>query len=183
MSRKMIHKGQKGFTLVELVIVVALAGIVSVAIVATTFQVFTFSALASNQMTAIRQVQQAGFWVSPDVMMADPGEIDNNPAGGEFLVLRWQAHDGTWHEVDYVWEGMPSSDIATLLRYKYSAPDLDSLGPPATPDSITTVAQYIDHYQTSFVPAPSGGYDFEVVATVGEQTETRTYEVQPRVGT
>ena len=183
MNMKKLGKGQRGVTLVELVIVVALAGLVGAAITATAFQVFTFTTRISNQMTAIRQVQQAGFWVSPDVMMADPTDpsnIDVDPGDGKFLVLRWQAHDDTWHEVDYVLEGVPSSDVAVLTREHYTGPSLDSL----SLDSVTTVAQYIDPNATdTFCDWDGKALTFKVTATVGEQTETRVYEVKPRVGT
>jgi prepilin-type N-terminal cleavage/methylation domain-containing protein len=180
MNMKKLKRGQRGFTLVELVIVVALAGLVSIAITATAFQVFTFSTRISNEMTAIRQVQQAGFWVSPDVMMSEPDEINVNPGGGKFLVLRWQAHDGTWHEVDYILQSVPSTGVATLIRNNYVALNLTS---------TTTVAQYID---TSIDPSTGkpktnctwagGTLTLTVTATVGGHSENRTYEVQPRVG-
>jgi prepilin-type N-terminal cleavage/methylation domain-containing protein len=176
MNMKKLKKGERGFSLVELVIVVALAGLVGVAITATAFQVFTFSTRLSNQMTAVRQVQQAGFWVSPDVMMSEPGKINVNPGGGKFLVLGWTAHDDTVHEVVYSLVDI-SGGVARLQREHYIGPDPDSL----TIDSTTIVAEYIDP-TTSFVPVAGGAYDFTVTATVGGQTETRIYEVKPRVG-
>jgi prepilin-type N-terminal cleavage/methylation domain-containing protein len=171
-NMKKLRKGQKGFSLVELVIVVALAGLVGAAITATAFQVFTFSTRLSNQMTAVRQVQQAGFWVSPDVMMAEPDEIKVNPGGGKFLVLGWTAHDGKEHEVTYT---ITADDRLQRTH------NITEGGQTTTEVSI--VAEYIDSYQTSFVPVAGGAYDFTVTATVGEQTETRVYEVKPRFGT
>ena len=163
---KKLKKGQKGFSLVELVIVVALAGLVGVAITATAFQVFTFTTRISNQMTAIRQVQQAGFWVSPDVMMADPGKITYNASSEKFLVLGWTAYDDTEYEVDYILQN------GVLLRQHYTKP-------ASVPDYTTVVAEYI----TSASLASSGSeYTFTVNATVGGQTEGRTYKVEPRVG-
>ena len=176
MNMKKLRKGQRGVSLVELVIVVALAGLVGVAITATAFQVFTFTTRISNQMTAIRQVQQAGFWVSPDVMMSDPtppSNIDYSGQGGNFLVLRWTDGNGSEHEVTYL-----ITAGNKLQRTHKITPD----GGPTTEVSI--VAEYIDidPAQTSFVPE-GDAFKFKVTATVGEQTETRTYEVKPRVGT
>jgi prepilin-type N-terminal cleavage/methylation domain-containing protein len=167
MNMRKLKRGQRGFSLVELVIVVALAGLVGVAITATAFQVFTFTTRISNQMTAIRQVQQAGFWVSPDVMMADPGKITYNASSEKFLVLGWTAYDDAEYEVDYILQN------GVLSRQYYTKP-------ASVPDYTTVVAEYIS--SVSFAPSGSA-YAFTVTATVGGRTETRTYEVKPRVGT
>lgn len=167
MSMKKLKKGERGFSLVELVIVVALAGLVGAAITATAFQVFTFNTRLSNQMTAIRQVQQAGFWVSPDVMMAEPDKITYNASSEKFLVLGWTAYNDTEYEVDYILQN------GVLSRQRYTKPAV-------VPDYTTVVAEYIS--SASFVQYGSA-YNFTVTATVGEQTEMRTYEVKPRVGT
>jgi prepilin-type N-terminal cleavage/methylation domain-containing protein len=179
MDTGLIRKSQRGFSLVELVIVVALAGLVGAAITATAFQVFTFNTRLSNQMTAIRQVQQAGFWVSPDVMMAKTVVIGGSP--GVLLTLSWNEAGGTGisHNVTYTLETMPGG-LKRLQREHY-------IGTPLTLNSTTTVAEYIDPNQTSCAPAgvlPAGSaLTFTVTATVGGQTETRTYEVKPRYGT
>jgi len=172
MNMKKLKKGQKGFSLVELVIVVALAGLVGVAITATAFQVFTFTTRISNQMTAIRQVQQAGFWVSPDVMMSNTTKINVNPGGGKFLVLGWTAHDDKAHEVIYSLVDI-SGGLARLQREH----KIDS-----TLNSTTTVAEYIDSAETS-CDWDGKVLTFNVTATVGGRSETRTYEVKPRQGT
>jgi len=171
MNMKKLKRGQVGVTLVELVIVVALAGIVGAAITATAFQVFTFSTRLSNQMTAVRQVQQAGFWVSPDVMMAQT--VTRGPNSGFPLTLTWQEWGtNTTHTVTYNLTYM-SSELALLQREHRIGLSLNS---------TTAVAEYIDPTGTSFVLYGSA-YNLTVTATVGEQTETRAYEVKPRQGT
>jgi prepilin-type N-terminal cleavage/methylation domain-containing protein len=166
-----IRKGQRGLTLVELVIVVALAGLVSIAITATAFQVFTFSARISNEMTAIRQVQQAGFWVSPDVMMAQ--DIEPGVSSGFPLTLNWtDLETDDAHEVVYTLENM-GNGLERLVR-EHSVNG-------ANPDTMV-VAEYIDQAGTSFVADGDDGFKLTVTATVGGHSETRTYEVQPRVG-
>jgi len=185
MNMKKLKRGQMGVTLVELVIVVALAGLVGAAITATAFQVFSFSTRLSNQMTAIRQVQQAGFWVSPDVMMAKTVTPDGCP--NCLLTLNWTDGANNKHGVIYRLVDM-SGGLRRLQREHY-------IGTPLALNSTTTVAEYIDvtidpvtgkpktRCEPPGVLPPSVALNFTVTATVGEQTETRTYEVKPRVDT
>jgi len=173
MNMKKLKKGERGFSLVELVIVVALAGLVGVAITATAFQVFTFTTRISNQMTAVRQVQQAGFWVSPDVMMAKtvtPGGCPNC-----LLTLNWTDGANSKHGVIYRLVDM-SGGLRRLQREHY-------IGTPLALNSTTTVAEYINSTQTSCAwNNITKALTFNVTATVGGRTETRTYQVSPRPG-
>ena len=81
MNMKKLNKDQRGLTLVELLIAILLTGLITGGITMTIFQVFNLNTRTSNHMTAVRQVQHAGFWVSPDVQMAQPEKIDDNPSG------------------------------------------------------------------------------------------------------
>jgi len=85
------YKGQGGFTLVELLVAIAITGVIITAISTAVFQVVAGNIYNSNQMTATRQVQQVGFWMSQDGQMAttassadDPGTTEN-----EVLTLTW----------------------------------------------------------------------------------------------
>ncbi|MCJ7575935.1 MAG: type II secretion system GspH family protein [Dehalococcoidia bacterium] len=185
MKMKKLKKGQRGFSLVELVIVVALAGLVGVAITATAFQVFTFTTRISNQMTAIRQVQQAGFWVSPDVMMAQ--NVKEGGCANCLLTLNWTDGASNKHGVIYRLVDM-SGGLRRLQREHY-------IGTPLALNSTTTVAEYIDvtidpvtgkpktRCEPPGVLPPGVALNFTVTATVGGRSETRTYEVKPRQGT
>jgi len=175
MKMKKLRKGQRGVSLVELVIVVALAGLVGVAITATAFQVFTFTTRISNQMTAIRQVQQAGFWVSPDVMMAQnvtPGGCANC-----LLTLNWT--DGANNKHGVIYRLVDMSDGLTRLQREHY------IGTPLALNSVTMVAEYIS-YPAGTSCAWNGTakkLTFTVTANVGGRNETRVYQVEPRPGT
>lgn len=167
----MIQRDQRGLTLVELLIAILLAGVVTSGITMTIFQVFNMNSRTSSHMTAIRQVQHAGKQVSQDLLQAkgvEPGENSGFP-----LTLTWTDWDNNaQHEIVYTLEDMPSGEFKILQR-SYSVND----GEP----TVTRVAEYIDRDQTSCVP-DGDAFIFEVTANVGGQSETRIYEVMPRSG-
>jgi len=171
MMIRRLHKDQKGFTILELVIVMLLTGLITTAITTTFFQVFEINARTANHMTALSQVQQAGKLVSEDMLEAQADMIDDSPEDGEFLILGWNST--ALHEVVYeLTEG-------ELWRSE----SIDG-GEP----TLTRVAQYIssDPAETS-CELEGDVLIFKVTATVGEgtiheETEQRIYRVQPRPG-
>jgi len=177
LEMKKLHKDQRGLTLIELVIVIALTGIITAAITMTIFQVFNMNTRASNRMTAVSQVQHAGKLVSQDILEAQT--VMAGDTAGFPLSLNWTEGgvSGDSHEVIYTLENMPSGEFKRLQReHKINS----------VHESTTIVAEYIDTDQTSFYPLgmlPAGGtLTFTVKATVGKESETRIYRVQPRPG-
>jgi prepilin-type N-terminal cleavage/methylation domain-containing protein len=174
MDRRLIHRSQRGFTLIELLIAIGITAIITGVLTASIMQVWTVSYRTRDRMTAVRQVQQAGFWVSPDVMTAQT--VTPGGCADCLLTLSWTEVTGshTAHQIKYILVDM-SGGLERLDREHY-------IGTNSTPDSSITVAEYIN--SASFVKLPNGNaYNFTVTATVGDQSETRTYEVQPRPGT
>ena len=156
----LIHKNQRGVTLVELIIAVAITGIITGGITMTIFQVFGGNERTSNHMTAIRQVQNAGYWISHDTQMAQ--EVNDNPTAPEVLILTWTEWDNTAHQVTYTLQGTElwRDDSGQQLR----------------------VAQYIESISCQFA---GGKLTLTVTATVGgwkPASETRVYEIIPRPG-
>jgi prepilin-type N-terminal cleavage/methylation domain-containing protein len=165
MNMKRLHKDQRGLTIIELLVVIVLTGLITAAITTTFFQVFDMNTRTANHMSALSQVQQAGKLVSEDILEAQPDMIDDSPAGGEFFILSWNITPA--REVTYTLED------GELWRSESVDDD---------PPTLTRVAEYIDPDQTSCV-WDSGVLTFTVTATVGEESETRIYRVQPRPGT
>jgi len=95
----MLKLNEKGFTLVEaLVTVLILSSILSVA--ATTVVVTMKTSRQNTECTVnLRQVENAGNWISSDALMSQ--EVDINKSG-VFLNLRWSDWDGNSYEVDYL---------------------------------------------------------------------------------
>ena len=163
MKMKKLKKSEKGLTLVELLIVIAITGLIAGGITMTIFQVFNINTRTTNRMTAVRQVQNAGFWVSPDVQMAQ--SVDAGGSSGFPLALNWTEYvTGNNHTVIYTLEN-------NELQRSHSVNGGNS--------TVTPIAEYIDSAQTSCV-WDGEWLTFNVTATVGGQSETRVYEVKPR---
>ena len=163
----LIRQRQSGLTLVELMIAIALAGIVTAGITMLISNVFATSARTSNHMTAVRQVQSAGYWGSKDALQAQNVTPDGGDSGFP-LTLTWE-WEGTKNEVTYT--------ITADNKLQRSLKITPNAEEPTTQVSI--IAQYIDPAETSFLPRDSA-FIFRVTATVGGQSETRVYEVEPR---
>lgn len=175
----LIHRGQLGLTLVELLIAFALVGIVTAGVTMTISHVFTRSVHTRDHMTVVRQVQSAGYWVSRDALQAQ--DVDTF----EFLELTWtEIETGDKYEVVYSLIDMPSGGLKSLQRSVTVTPPGEGATPTTT---VSLVAQHIDPAGTGFEPVagalPRGGtLVFTVTARVVDQSEKRVYEITPRPG-
>jgi prepilin-type N-terminal cleavage/methylation domain-containing protein len=74
-------KNQHGFTLVELLVAIAISGIVMSAFVSTFFHVAITSGRASDTLIASKEFQNVGHWINRD------GQTAKSAIGGAELVL------------------------------------------------------------------------------------------------
>lgn len=169
----LVNKKQGGFTLIELMLAIALSGIITGAITATIFQLVDGSARTNNHMIAVRQAQEAGFFVSRDAQMIQEEPVIERNVDDELesITLTWTDWGGTVNVVIYTFEG--TGEVRELWR--------------DDGDGKVIIAQFInpdlDKTDCNF---EDGRLTFMVTTTVGagsqEQSETRTYEVVPRPG-
>jgi len=151
---------QSGFTLVELLIAVAILGAISGALSMAIVTIMKTTDSTKDQAVILQQVQNAGYWISRDVQMAE----DVSPGVGGALVTVNQA-DG---EVAYVFDG------TTLKRQPFGGQE-------------TVVAQYIVEEDTSFVDDTETGvdrftkYKLTIKARRGEAEVERVYEIAQRI--
>ncbi len=166
---RLINKKQRGFTLIELLIAIAITSLITGAVTAAIFQTFTINARTSSHMTAVRQVQTAGYWISHDTQMAQEVLIDGG-ASGFPLTLTWTEWvDETVSVVTY------TITADSELKRSYS----EDGGAPIE----LIVARYIDPDQTN-LQFTDGVLTVTITATVGDYpegvSETRVYETTPR---
>lgn len=175
-----INKNQIGFTLTELVIVLAISGVITSGVTAAVYQIISGNARSSNHMTAVRQVQDAGYWVSHDSQMAQSSSVNATATTGFPLTLTWTEWGNNNNcKVVYYLQNMAGSSLKRLQRsYSENGTTLDN----------SIVASYVDISgsppKTSCNKTTEGVIIFTITVTVGtspyEGNETRVYEIIPK---
>ena len=161
-----MKRGEKGFTLLELLIGVAIMGVIAVPLMMATTTLLTNPQRSTDQNVVLHQVQNAGHWISRDVQMARNVDFDE-PDVFLSLDIPFDTDENNDYSVVYLFYG------SKLKREVY-----DSLG---TLVSETLIADYIDTDNTTFSILVSGNYNLTVRAAKGEAVVTRGYEVGQRV--
>jgi prepilin-type N-terminal cleavage/methylation domain-containing protein len=164
---KRIHKGQRGLTIVELLIALPIAALIVAAATGAIIQLLNGSE-ASNRMFACRQVQTAGYWMSKDGVQAQLVDITAPP---DILILEWETDAS--YRIIYSLPDMPSGSLKQLERTE------EVNGAEGTTLVIATnlVPEETSCHWTS---DEEQSFIFKVTARVGDQTETRIYEIKPR---
>ncbi len=125
-----INKKQRGFTLLELIIALAITGAITGGLATSIFQTLDYSARDNMRMVAVKQVENAIHYINRDVQMAQIIEPTED-ADGFPLVLTWVEWDvdNTEHVVTY-------SIVGNELQRSHSEDG-------GTPTELT-LAQHID---------------------------------------
>jgi prepilin-type N-terminal cleavage/methylation domain-containing protein len=167
---KRIHKGQRGLTLLELLIALPIAALILAAATGAIIQLIN-SSQASSRMVACRQVQTAGYWVSKDGLQAQRVNITAPTA---ILILEWTEWEGNVsYRITYSLQDMPSGSLKQLRRTE---------AVNGTAGATLTIATHRVPEETScnWTNDERQAFTFNVTAKVGKQTETRGYEITPR---
>jgi prepilin-type N-terminal cleavage/methylation domain-containing protein len=165
----LLNKNQRGFTLIEMLIVLAISGFVTGTTTMTIFQVLDGNVRTNNQMEAISRVQDAGYQVSQDAEQAQT-IVRTEDEDGFPLTLSWTDWENNdQHQVIYsiVDNKLQREVSGTRYEFEYifnTDPDTGEL---------KTYCTLIDDTLSCTLTAIVGSGS-------QKQTETRVYEVIPR---
>ena len=180
---------QRGFTLIETVIALAITGVVAASVGTALFQIQSAISSHSAHIAAVKQVENAAHYINRDVQSAQV--ITPQGSQGFPLVLTWVSWDSA------------STDYTTIVTYALNPPTSGSVqltkrlqtyqaDGSLNKDQTTVVAKYIN-YSTS---SPSNTYcnynagnhtltlQLSTTATSRDKqaTETRLLSIIPRPG-
>jgi len=161
---------EKGFTLIELLVGIAILAFVVGAASMTVITMMRLSPQSNNWAIALRQVQNAGYWISRDVQSSNA--VNTSPPSPKFLVFTIPTGPSTSKQVEYEFEG--SGNLKKLTRKDTG--------------QTMMVAQYIyynpgdpDNSTKATYDSTSRKLTFTTAATSGKTTVTRQYEATQRV--
>ena len=161
---------EKGFTLIELVVGLAIAAFVVGAASMTTVTMMTLTPQNTDWAVALRQVQNAGYWVSRDVQMSKGDITVDTWPNATFLTLTVPEWDsGAVSVVDktfvYEFEDM-SGGLKRLMRNNQ------------TDGEEIMVAEYISNAVANY---DSGTLTLTITTSSGNTAVTRQYEAIQRL--
>ncbi len=171
--------GQKGYSLIELLVALPIMGLASVAAGSAIFQIMNNTESANDRISVVRQVENAGYWISGDAQMALVATTTANLTDPNFLVLNWIEWDDDldpiYHSSTYFFTDV-TDGIGTLKRNHVST----------TGDNQTIqIAQYIyydpaDIANTSNASYQSAVLNVKITAIIDQTRESKEYNIKHR---
>lgn len=166
------YKGQRGFTLIDIVISLAISGIIGIAASAACFQVLDTTSRNNDYTTASRNVMNAMYWIGRDAIMA---QSINGTAGfpsTSDLSLRWT----TW------------DNLECSVNYTLQDGQLRRIFSDGIQESRTLVAESINSSSNmTYCSTDNGTLTIVITSSVGEGnkitdvTRTRDIASRPRI--
>ena len=161
-----INKNQRGFTLIELVVVLGVTSII-LGIVSLAFSdVINYSSRNTYRMTAIKEVEHAIYRITLDGQMTQ--SVSGNLTAANGLTLNWVDWNGSLNKVTY-------NVVNGQLQRSYSVNGEHFI--------YSVEVAHLNSAQTSCVVS-SQVLSFKITSTVGGgfqmRSETRSFNVTPR---
>ena len=175
-----INKDNRGFTLIEMMVVLALTGVIGNALVITINTTTDTVGKSRNQVDSTCQVRTAELWIQKDGKMAHTINLGSPSATGLPVTLVWHDWDGNKYQATYAIE-----DNVLVRNYEVLSPDntvIESLTQIIAEDIVAGSPQ------TTCRVIETGDKAGEIIFTMTVQQgddkqkglAIRTFEVRPR---
>jgi prepilin-type N-terminal cleavage/methylation domain-containing protein len=163
---KTIRGKQKGYGIIELVMVLAISAILAVGISSFTIQSITETSRSNIHLQETQQLENAGFWFSRDVQMSQ--NVTTGVNAGFPLQLYWEDISHNTHLVTY-----------NIMENQIQSTYVENGGPPQQ----MLVAQLINSAPSlTSCNYTDGMLNLKLTASIGESSFTRTYQIKQRPG-
>ncbi len=120
--------GDKGFTLLEMAVTLAITAIIAFGASITTFQIIKASGSSQNLLTATNQANILGNMMCRDILTAQTVNAtdDADTADNELVLISWRDWEtGNAYDIRYIW--LPSADSLQKLKRKQMIYDMDNV--------------------------------------------------------
>lgn len=111
---------EQGFTLLEIIVVLAVSGILVAAFASPISSILFRTSDQSNRVTAVSNLQNAAVWIDKDVQMALSTDLDSGETSTGEIRLMSLDENGDMHEVVYTASGNE------LVRQEFINETMDS---------------------------------------------------------
>jgi prepilin-type N-terminal cleavage/methylation domain-containing protein len=180
------HRGQRGFSLVEIIVSLAISSFLAVGIIISLHQITIGGSNTRKDMRSTQYVQNAGAWIRQDVLMSQSILSGDNPSTeeNETMTLHWagasykdtQDNDCIdYFEVSYYLDDkeLRRKEYVTTKVYNSNGGLVDTIedqGTAIISDNINGLSIYSDN--ASLI--------ISIAALVGNSGAEKTYEILPR---
>ena len=111
--------GEKGYTLLELMLVTAIVALITNSTMIAIFQILRNTERNENQITAVGQVENAGYWIGLDTQRAQSVEAEGIGSGTNIIISWEQSESGDLEN---------SGQYTVTLYFAFSGDDGESWG-------------------------------------------------------
>ena len=168
---RILLKKQNGFTLIEVMVSLAIISMISIGATMATGQVINQTSKNSDHTTATRQALNAVHWISRDAQMAQTLEADAG-ASGFPLRMEWKKWDSSQHEVIYT---LQNNKISRSYTVDGGAPAVTLIAEYINEDSSLTNCAVADNVLTIKITSSVGGGDLVVDFTKEAEISARPH--------